>query len=244
MIVVAVAVIAVGGVAALMFGSGGGKGLTTSGQTSSTPPTSSTAQPVGNVTQAFLAHLNTIQTRQVDKILLAYQPNALVVWTGTTAGLGGTYSGSGNIKLLYSGALGTASSIQITYSNLKTYTTGSTVSANATLKINGTSGVLGPYNGTITAKVTFTSTPGGLMISYEHWNYDAFLVTNSGGATTFPEWQRVGEPITTHRSPDWLHNFAWDYGGPAFAIFVWVLVVFVMLVAVGKAASRHKPLQS
>lgn len=235
-LVVVVAVIAVGAAAFVLLGTGGSK--TTSG-----PTTTSTTPISGNATQAFIDHINTIQTRQVDTILLVYQPTALVVWTGNTAGLGGTYSGTGNIKLLYSGALGTANTIQIRVSNFQVSSSGSTVSVNATLKINGTSGILGPYNGTITAKATFTGTSSGLKISYEHWNYDQFAVTNSAGATTFPEWQRVGEPITTHRSPDWFHNFSWDYGGPGVAAIIWVLVAVVLILSLVKAGRKPSSYQ-
>jgi hypothetical protein len=232
---VIVAVVVVGALAVVLLGTGGGGNTNTSrSQTSS-----SAGVPSVDPTAAFQSHIQDIQSRQVTTIVNEYDPSATVVWTGVTAGLGVMYSGSGNIKLLYSGALGTAQTINIQTSNVQVSgPSGSTFSVNATLKISGTSVVLGPYNGTITMKVVYTGSSSGWKISYEHWNYNAFFVTNEAGATTFPEWQKVGEPIATHRSPDRFHNFSWDYGGPGAAFFIWVLAAAVAVAAAAESVRR------
>ena len=59
------------------------------------------------------------------------------------------------------------------------------------------------------------------------------LSTNPrAGCTDFPEWQRVGEPIATRRSPDWLHNFAWDFGGPGVAALIYFFVAILALTVI------------
>src|SRR5438552_12685157 len=83
---------------------------TTSSTTTSSTTTSSSVQgtPPPGIRAAFNKHLSEIGTRDIPTVLTDYQDNAVVVWTGNTAGLGGVYNGVGNIRLLYSAALSTA----------------------------------------------------------------------------------------------------------------------------------------
>ena len=163
----------------------------------------------------------------------------MVVWTGNTAGLGGVYNGVGNIRLLYSAALSTANQIALTPTTVKTFNNSATqATVNSTLALTGVSNILGKFNGTITTSIVYTYVNGGWKITQEDWDYKTLNVSSSGGATTFPEWQRVGEPIATRRSPDWLHNFAWDFGGPGVAVLIYVFVAILALTVIVKRAWR------
>src|SRR3989442_14321022 len=122
---------------------------------------------------------------------------------------------------MYANSLAGAKRITVTstaYSQINGSTTQASVSS--TLSIRGTSSYLGKFNGTIDAQLTYKSDNGAWKISNENWDYKILNITVAGGATTFPEWQKVGPIDASRRSPDWLHNFAWDYGGAGFAGFV------------------------
>jgi len=71
----------------------------TSVTTTSSTTTSSSFQgtPPPGARAAFDRHLSEIGTRDIPTVLTDYQDNAVVVWTGNTAGLGGVYNGVGNI---------------------------------------------------------------------------------------------------------------------------------------------------
>src|SRR2546426_1790641 len=202
-------------------------GTSTSVSTTASPTTSSSFQgtPPPGARAAFDRHLSEIGTRDIPTVLTDYQDNAVVVWTGNTAGLGGVYNGVGNIRLLYSAALSTANQIAFTPTTVKTFNNSATqATVNSTLALTGVSNILGKFNGTITTSIVYTYVNGGWKITQENWDYKALNVSSSGGATTFPEWQRVGEPIATRRSADWVHNFAWDFGGPGVAVLIYVFV--------------------
>src|SRR5713226_8762023 len=111
--VILVAVLVAGGAAYLLTSSGGTQQpsqttttpstSTSSGQTTTTPSTS-TSSAGGNpadVKTAFETHLSEIGDRNVAGVLNDYSSGAVVVWTGEAAGLQGTYTGVGNIQLLY-----------------------------------------------------------------------------------------------------------------------------------------------
>src|SRR5437016_7721210 len=173
---------------------------TTSSTTSSSNP--QTTPPPG-VRTAFDRHLSEIGTRDIPTVLTDYQDNAVVVWTGNTAGLGGVYNGVGNIRLLYSAALSTANQIALTPTTVKTFNNSATqVTVNSTLALTGVSNILGKFNGTIATSIVYAYVSGGWKITQENWDYKALNVSSSGGSTTFPEWQKVGPPIPSRRGPD------------------------------------------
>ncbi len=215
----------------------------TSGTTSTTSPSTSSssiltttntqATPPPGAKQTFDQHLSNIDSRNIPVALNDYSDNAVVVWTGNTAGLGGSYSGTGNIRLLFAAALSTAQQMTLTPSNyIVRNNSASQVTVNATLAMSGKSNILGAFNGTIIAQAVFNLSNGAWKISNEAWFYKTFNVSSSGGATTFPEWQKVGEPVTSRRSADWLHNFAWDFGGPGAALIIYVSIALLAAVLV------------
>src|SRR5437867_5615679 len=186
--------------------SGNSTSVTTTSSTGSTTTSSTTRSssiqgtPPPGARAAFDRHLSEIGTRDIPTVLTDYQDNAVVVWTGNTAGLGGVYNGVGNIRLLYSAALSTANQIALTPTTVKTFNNSATqATVNSTLALTGVSNILGKFNGTITTSIVYTYVNGVWKITQENWDYKALNVSSSGGATTFPEWQRVGEPIATRQ---------------------------------------------
>lgn len=214
---------------------------TNSATTSKTTTTSATTQTTLTINPAqirsvFDDHLNKISARDIPVLLNDYEPNAVVTWTGNTAGLGGNYSGTGNIRLLYAAALSTAQKITLTPTNYtQSVVAPDRVLVSTTLNMSGSSQILGPFNGTIVAKIVFTYDNGAWKIINEAWDYKVFNVSQSGGATTFPEWQKVGPPVPQRRGPDWLHDFVWDYGGPLTAMIIYA---YIIAIAVFMAVKR------
>ena len=240
--VVAVVAVALVGIGFVFLGGSSPTGTTTSPSTTSTTTTATSqshAPPPGVLT-AFDTHLSRITSRDIPTVLTDYQDSATVVWAGSAGGEEGTYSGSGNIRLLYSAALSSASQIIVTPSDIvQVNKSSSQVVVNSTLGLKGVSTYIGNFNGTVAASITYVYANGHWLISHEYWNYKSLLGSSSGGATTFPEWQKVGPINPTRRSSDWLHNFAWDYGGPGFAIFVWAFVGLLSGAVVVKAVWKR-----
>ncbi len=235
-----IVIIAVAGIGFYALSQSGGRQSTTSASTTSTSSTNTQTGAPSGARQAFEQHLSNVDTRNVELALNDYTDNTVVIWTGHTAGLGGTYSGKGNLRLLFSSALSTANQIMLSPADyLVKNNSASQVTVNATLSMSGTSQILGAFNGTIEAQAVFTFSNGAWKITNEAWYYKTFNVSSSAGATTFPEWQRVGEPVTSRRSPDWLHNFAWDFGGPGAAILIYFSVGVLLAVLVMKRAWKR-----
>ena len=213
---------------------------TTSTSTSSTSSVSTTqaGAPPG-AKQSFNQHLANFEARDIPTTLTDYVDSAVVVWGGNTGGLSGTYAGTGNIRLLLSSALSTAHNITLATSDyLVKNNSASQVTVNATLGIKGNSQYLGAFNGTIEAQAVFTYTSGSWKISIENWFWKSLNGSSSGGATTFPEWQKVGPINPSRRSTDWLHNFAWDYGGPGVAVLMWGFVAALAALVISKSVRK------
>lgn len=175
------------------------------------------------------AHVAAIQSRNVPTVLGAYASNAVVVWSGNTGGLGGTYPGLGNIRLLYAGALSTAQQMTLAISNYAANViNSSSVNSTYDLTMNGSSSVLGAFHGHITAEVNWVYNGTGWAIQAENWNYVTFVTSVAGGATTFPQWH-----TPSRESPDAFKNFVFHIGGGAYAfvIFAYFAVMGVLLIA-------------
>lgn len=232
---VVIIVVAAAGTFFLLGGIGGGGTIqsstsnttTTSSSISTTSggSTSSQGNPPPGLQDAFQAHVQKIGTRSIPSILTDYQQNAVLVWQGNAQGLGGTYTGVGNIQLLYAAAVGSAKTMTFNsagYQAAVNSTSEQTVSAN--LQFSGTSDALGDFNGTATARLDYVYVNGAWQIKQETWTFKVFAGTNVTEATTFPQWQRAGPMNPARRSTDWLHNFAWDYGGPGTAVLVYLFI--------------------
>ncbi len=212
-----------------------------SGHSSPPPPPPPSGGNLAEVRSTFDSHVQSISNRDISSVMQQYQTNSLLVWEGynNAQGLGGTYTGSGNIQLLYDKALGSA---QVFNLNILSYhqqnISTSLATVNATLGMSGQSTFLGNISGTVSVQVNYIPSGSSWVISNETWNFITFSVTNTGGATTFPEWQRVGPPNPAHTGPDMVHNLAWIYA-PAVAVFLYAFIISVAVVAVVKRTWKH-----
>jgi hypothetical protein len=199
--------------------------------TSSTSSGSSTAvgfpsgapPPAGFSQQVLQNHLQKLNNRDVSGAAADYATNAVMVWSGNTQGLGGVYSGQGNIRLTLQTAIGSASALSYTIQSLND--TGSPSNSNVagvktTLNFAGVSAILGKLNGTIDATYVFVSSGGNWLIQQETSNYKVFNIQFAQGATTFPQWQITGPPLPQRYSESPFKNWVYFYGGAAAAISV------------------------
>ena len=217
----------------------GGTSVTSGPSTSSTTSKSTTTGEGFNLRSVFESHLANIGSRNIPVALLDYYDNAVVTWSGNTAGLGGIYNGTGNIRLLFAAALATAQTMSVKSLDFRQINNSvSQETVNSTLDFNGKSSILGKFDGTIKSETIYTNPGGTWSIFKENWNYLVFNASSAGGATTFPEWQKIGPINPTLRSPDPVHNFVWDYGGFAAAL---VLYAFVIVLAFLLVLRRSKP---
>ncbi len=228
LVFIVILLVAVGATLVYIFSSRGGATFSRSIQTT----------PSG-LRASFNQHLLNLEN-YTSALYSDYADNATVVWTGRTAGLGGTYVGANNLRLLYDAALLSVHNLSLT---LTGYTEVVNSSSKATVvtgfNISGRSNFLGPFNGSIQASLTYQFERGAWKIVNENWNFVQFSVSSGGGATTFPEWQKLGGPLESRRSADWFHNFVWDYGGAAIAILVYACTGTLMALFLSKLYRRH-----
>lgn len=167
------------------------------------------------------SHLQRLNNRDINGLVNDYTPTGSIVWSGITQGLGGTYSGPGQIRLLFSTAVGAARTLSYTVQSFNvTGGSGGCMNADALLNFNGTSSILGEFNGTITATYSYVLSSGTWLISEENWNYKAFNIQFSQGATTFPQWQITGPPLPFRYSESPFKNWVYFYGGAAAAVIL------------------------
>jgi hypothetical protein len=233
---VVIVVIAVIGMAAIFaVGSSSISTIVTSvtGTTSSSNNTSNTSAatsssytgpaPSGFGQSVLQGHINNINARNVQAAADDFTTNGVMIWSGTTQGLGGTYTPQSNIRLTLQTAIGAASTLSYTISNFTA--AGSTSNSNiaqATAVINfaGKSSILGTFSGTIDSVFDYVNQGGTWLIAQENSNYVAFTVEYSQGATTFPQWQITGPPLPFRYSESPFKNFVYFYGGAIAAIAV------------------------
>jgi hypothetical protein len=178
------------------------------------------------------AHIQKLNNRDVSGVVSDFDTNVVVMWTGISQGLGGTYHGVSETRFLYSTAIGGATKLNYVIQKLNT-TTPSPGIANvvAELAFNGTSNILGKFNGTVAAAYTYANSGGNWVISKENWNYKAFNVEYSQGATTFPQWQITGPTLPDRYSESPFKNWVYFYGGLGVAIILAGYLVSLPLIA-------------
>jgi len=202
---------------------------TTSSGGSSTTSTVSTANSYGgpvpsgfgqSVLQAHLANLN---ARNIGAATADFTSNGVMYWYGTTQGLGGTYTGQGNIHVTLQTAIGAATALTYTIQSFNASGSASNpniAQANAVMNFGGHSNILGNFNGTIASTFDYVNQGGSWLIQMESSNYKVFTVQFSQGATTFPQWQVTGPPLPFRYSESPFKNFVYFYGGAAAAIII------------------------
>ena len=110
-------------------------------------------------------------------ILSDYAPNATVVWSGSTYGMGGTYTGTQNIKHLYQVMEGDFQNTTFTAESYEAgYASNGTPGVQAHLAFVGHSPILGTFKGTISASYQYVHGDGTWLISQEDWDFEAFNI--------------------------------------------------------------------
>jgi hypothetical protein len=186
--------------------------------------------PLSSLQPAVEAHVSHLNTRNVTLIVSDYANNATVYWFGITGGMGGIYTGTNNIQILYAGSFASAQSISLTIDG---YTQGlvnsTTALAQLNMTMNGKSSILGTFEGKISAGIYYVTINGQWKIIDENWNYlEMGGTAMGGGATTFPQWH-----TPPRQSPDAFKNFVFNYGGSAYTaiIFGYVAIILVLFLA-------------
>jgi hypothetical protein len=202
------------------FSSSSGQTQTT---TANTNWVASGPAPSGFSESVLQTHIANVNARNVIAAVADYTPTATMIWEGNTQGLGGTYTGSSNIRFTYQTAIGGATALSYTLSNF----TASGVSGNANAAIatatenfTGSSTVLGNFHGSIQATYDYVNQGGKWLIEQETSNYQSFNTQFSLGATTFPQWQVSGPPLPFRYSESPFKNFVYYYGGALAAIAI------------------------
>jgi hypothetical protein len=260
---VIIVVIAVAGMAAIFVAGGavsngiGGVATSIGGSSTSTstgasfPPLTG-PPPAGFGQQVLQTHLQRLNNRDVIGATNDYAQNGVMIWTGNTQGLGGTYSGRGNIHVTLQTAIGSASSLSYTITSFNASGSSSNpnvAGASAVLNFDGKSAILGIFNGTINAKYEYVNQGGTWVIQQELSDYTTFNVQFSQGSTTFPQWQMTGPQLPQRYSESPFKNWVYFYGGAAAAIAVagylstLPIVIYVKKKRTSNRASERRPQQ-
>lgn len=183
---------------------------------STTTTASSALLPITTLEPAVDVHIDHLNSRNVTLIVSDYTSDAVVNWSGITGGMGGIYSGTVDIKILFAGSFASAESISLTVNSYEQKIVNSTTAlALFNMTMNGNSSVLGKFEAKINAATYYVSIADQWKIASEYWDYLEMGGTSLGGATTFPQWH-----TPPRQSPDAFKNFAFNYGGTAYTFII------------------------
>jgi len=176
-----------------------------------------------NLTAAFQAlrsHLYNLEGQNVSVALEDYAPNATVVWSGTTQGLGGTYIGTQDIGKLLQAWMGGDRNLTIVAKSLNgSRASDGTADIDASLAFSGVDHVLGEINGTVAATYLFEY-QGSWVIVHEDWVFKTFNVQFGVVITTFPQWRATGAGVSNNFSESPFKNWVYYYGGASAAVLL------------------------
>lgn len=150
------------------------------------PALTSTSLVNQKVEGAFVSHLQSIVGGNVGAVVNQYAGNATVGLSGTIPGLVGTYTGSANLRtiwttLLSSNEFATVNVRNLTYS-VSVSASGLEADVNADFGMAGNSTYLGSLGGssspamgtyvaTVNSRTSFALVGGSWLISSENWNF-------------------------------------------------------------------------
>lgn len=184
-----------------------------------------------NATIAVLEDLGTqlgyLNNHNVEALANFYSSSSVVNWTGQAGGLGGIYTGTSNILILYIGSFSHVTNLVVHSSNLSSTAYGqNNVSVNFDLLLQGFSTTLGNLSARIMVSQIWQNQFGTWIIQHETWNYLSFTTTNPVTSTVFPQWGLALQG----RNPDLAseHLLEW-YAAPyvAAGIYGGILVIFL-----------------
>jgi hypothetical protein len=133
-----------------------------------------------DLVQTWTSHVLKFETVDGDfffksAVLEDYLPNATMMWSGTTMGLGGTYVGTDNISLTLQTFLEADTSFNMSIDSFNvTNISNGTGDIGANLSFTGSSVTWGALAGTISANYVYLHQNGEWLISQEDWNFESF----------------------------------------------------------------------
>jgi hypothetical protein len=152
------------------------------------------------VTNAYATHVALLSARKAATVADGYESNATIDWTGAVGDMVGTYSGAGNIAVLWASTIGSLKNFSMSSEHESIGVgTGGTYVVNSTLDLlgweycNPSSGVSGvaSLNGTVIAQDVYQHVSNGNSSSWlivrETWNFAQFDEPKLGsGCIPFP----------------------------------------------------------
>ena len=138
---------------------------------------------VAAVRSSFDNHMQLVASRDVSALVVEYERNASVTWTGESAGFGGSYNGTTSIKYEFKTTLGDWFAPAFSVSNETESviaTGGASAYVSSAFLFSGRSNVMGNFSGTVLAQDSYSySSAGGWLISRETWNFTRFNIQYS-----------------------------------------------------------------
>ena len=212
------------------------------GMAPTTSTTSSqTTAPSAPLRTAVNHLVQNISSRNVDGVVSFYAPHSVVVWSGSTGGLVGKYTGPQNVRLIYAASVGKTTKLGANVSSYAEDVFSPThINSTYVLLIIGNSTVLGDLNASVNVSQEWNWGAGGWQILKENWAYRYFsasLLSAGYSSTTFPQWgymQKGGNPnLVSEKSLEW-------HAGPYLAVAVYAMLFSVAFALVARRFSREK----
>ena len=128
------------------------------------------------VFQAWLSHLDKIQSGNISEALTDYAQYPTMSWSGYSNGMGGNYIGVAEINLTLQTFSARMTSLHFTVEsfNSTVYPNG-TRDIGAFMAFTGSKSSIGTFNGTLSAKYQYVYQGGKWLISQEDWNFESFF---------------------------------------------------------------------
>lgn len=193
--------------------------------------------------QAWVIHTSQIDAANVSGILEGYVPNATMIWTGNTQGLGGTYTGTSNIRFTYQTFLGGTTRFRLTVDSVNatipSNATG-TVDIAAVLNFTGTDAILGNFTGGLATSYVYVDSNGSWLISRENWNFVSFETEFATTDTTFPQWQETGPPVLNRYSESPFKNWVYFDGGIEAVMAILAYVAALPIIVYVRHVTRRR----
>jgi hypothetical protein len=197
-------------------------------------PTPST--PVKTAVNQWVQDFN---TRNVGGLGDFYTQATSVTWAGQASGLAGTYSGQGNVRILYGSSIGKTTSLNASISNYKESPLNpSNVNVTMTVNMFGNSSVVGKLTSTVAATQQWNYVGGQWQIAKETWNYQTFVVQYPVSATTFPQWAA----LKSGQNPQLVSEKSFECNaGPYVAASVYAFLGGVLVIGLLTYRRRSRP---
>ncbi len=186
-------------------------------------PAATTTAASGSFDQSIVqSHFQNLENLNPGEAISDYSQNASVVWSGNTLSFAGSYNGIDSVRNLLVAFLSSTTRMMISSGGLSSLPSGSpnVAMVNGSIFLSGENADLGYFNGNVNAQYRYVHSDGKWLISEESWNFKSFSTQYSGGATTFPQWQTSGPPLSQRYSESPFKNWVYFYGGASAVIAV------------------------